>query len=920
MESHMDTFSAILSEYTTLAKTDPLRTWILFENTDLANAAVKKLREEGAILPDHITTIKGLAKSILRSLSPTARIIDPEEQHLIFARIGADVWGKKRITDTQTENLVNLFITLKTNKLVLPTGEDKLNDFREIFRQYEQFSLENDCCDSILAIERAARIAGEMDIGTVLCYALYKPSPLAGDLLLALKGTIITRPPANENLTVLPKPCKGVYQYTDTRTELRSVLESIASRIESGTSPKDISLLAPSLTSALPLLDELVPDFSVLRDGTRHPLRFTAGEDIPIENLPPVRCALAWLSAFAFDCGIEDLKIIIDSPYFTLKTDRLTAGKLEKAGIITKTEKGRATWGTISERFAAARKKEMTDQDTAFQASLDRLLDRLDQNFKPAAGLAEHCTALKTDLSSLGWTNIPMKPQDEAARHAFLRLLDKLALTSLAERKYTVREFYAMLCRFCEKTTKISYAESETAFFAGDLRSVASTKIPYVFITGLSADRLPRIEATIPLLNAQETARIQPDRGQNLLDASRYYFHAAALTSEKQLTLSCAGHDGEKSLTPSPYLTRLAEPEPKSSGFLAHSTTANQTKAGELLAAGRENECAGLFGIPSLQTAAEIIGIETVDRTKPPGIYDANFADDPLAEAFAASYTKKTEFAPTVLERYRECPFKWYLADHLRLENPADFSAERIIVGTVMHKAMERFFREYTRPLTAEKEQEATDFLKTIVTEEFSNRRITTPSWKSMLNGYLGEGGLESSCKTIIQMENGFYAAGFRTSADWLEQKVSADIPGGEPFTVSGWVDRVMFNEQNREFAVVDYKTGKVKTGSDLEAGTALQIPLYTEAVRQMTGCTPQPGTYLKIAPDKVKNENPYFSRNKQNMSVEEVKDAVFGFCRETRESMKAGKCAVVSTENCPDAYCQYRKICRFVSFREGQA
>ncbi|MDO9523470.1 MAG: PD-(D/E)XK nuclease family protein [Methanocorpusculum sp.] len=904
----MDTFSAILSEYTTLAKIDPLRTWILFENTDLANAAVKKLRDEGAILPDHITTIKGLAKSILRSLSPAARIIDPEEQHLIFARKGADVLGKKRITDTQTENLVNLFITLKTNKLVLPTGEDKFNDFREIFRQYEQFCEEENCCDSILAIERAARIAGEMDIGTVLCYALYKPSPLAGDLLLALKGTIITRPPANENLTVLPEPCKGVYQYTDTRTELRSVLESIAALIESGTSPKEIALLAPSLTSALPLLDELVPDFSILRDGTRHPLRFTAGEDIPIENLPPVRCALAWLSAFAFDCKIEDLKIIIDSPYFTLKTDRLTAGKLEKAGIITKTEKGRAVWRTVAE------------QDAAFQASLDRLLDRLDQNFKPAAGLAEHCTALKADLSSLGWTSIQMKPQDEAARHAFLRLLDKLALTSLAERRYTVREFYAMLCRFCEKTTKISYRESETAFFAGDLRSVAGTKIPYVFITGLSSDRLPKIEAAIPLLNAQETARIQPDRVQNLLDASRYYFHAAALTAEKQLILSCAGHDGEKSLTPSPYLTRLAEPEPKSSGFLAHSTTANQTRAGKLLAAGRENECAGLFGTPSLETAAEIIGIETVDRTGTPGIYDANFAGDPLAEAFAAAYTKKTEFAPTVLERYRECPFKWYLTDHLRLENPADFSAERIIVGTVMHKAMERFFCEYTRPLTTENEEEATAFLKTIVTEEFSNRRITTPSWRSMLNGYLGEGGLESSCEAIIQMETGFYAAGFRTSADWLEQKVSADIPGDEPFTISGWVDRVMFNEQTREFAVIDYKTGNVKKWKDLEGGTALQIPLYTEAVRQMTGCSPLPGTYLKIAPDMVKDENPYLVRGKQQKSVEEVKDAAFGFCRETRENMKAGKCAVVSTEDCPDAYCQYRRICRFVPFREEQA
>jgi len=915
----MDPFSLILSEYTSHAKTDPFGTWFLFENTSLANIAAQKLREEGPILKDHITTIKGLAKSILRSLSPKSRIIDPEEQHLLFARIGADVFGKKRITDTQTENLVNLFITLKTNKLALPEGEDKFNDFQEIFSRYEEFCRKNDCYDSILAIEQAAEIAGEMEIGTVLCYALYKPTPLAVDLLLALPGTIITRPPAAENLTILPETCGGVFQYTDIRTELRSALESIAGLIESGVRPKDIALLTPSLPSTLPLLDELVPDFSILLYGTRRPLGFTAGEDIPIENLPPVRSALAWLAAFAFDCRIDDLKIIIESPYFSLRKDWLTAGRLEKAGIITKTEKGRAAWKTIAERLAAARKKEISEQDAAFQASLDRLLDRLDANLEHAGTLAAHCRALKADLAALGWTKIPMKPQDEAARHAFLRLLDKLSLTSLAEVSYTIREFYAMLCRFCEKTTKISYPESKHAFFAGDLRSVAGTKIPYVFITGLSSDRIPRIEASIPLLNAQETARIQPERVQNLLDASRYYFHASVLAAEKQLILSCAGHDGEKSLTPSPYLTRLAEPEEKNPGFLAHSMTANQTRAGELLAAGRENECEGLFGIPSLEAAAEIIGIETVDRTGTPGIYDAEFAGNEIAETFAAAYTEKTEFAPTILERYRECPFKWYLTDHLRLENPADFSAEKIIVGTVMHKAMERFFREYTEPLTQENETEAAEFLKKIVREEFDSRQIKTPSWQSLQNGYLGNGGLESSCEQIIRLEIEFYAAGFRTTPEWLEQKVSAEIPGDEPFTITGWVDRVMFNEQTREFMVVDYKTGIVKKWENLEEGSALQIPLYTEAVRQMTGSIPQPGTYLRIASDEVQNKNPYFSRGKQQKSVDEVRDAVFGFCRETREMMKQGKCGTVSGEKCPDDYCPYKRICRFIPFREEE-
>ena len=915
----MDTFSAILAEYTTLAKTDPLGTWILFENTSLANTAVQKLREGGAILPDHITTVKGLAKSILHILSPAARIIDPEEQHLLFARIGADVWGKKRIADTQTENLVNLFITLKTNKLILPAGEEKFNSIREIFRRYEQFCTENDCCDAILAIERAAGIAGEMDISTVLCYKLYKPTPLAGDLLSSLPGKIITLPPESGELASLPLVCSEVSQYGDAVTELSSALDAIASLIESGVSPKEIALLTPSLPMALPLLDELVPDFSFLLDGTRHTLRFTAGEDIPIENLPPVRSALAWLAAAAFDCRIDDLKIIIESPCFSRKKDRLTAGRLEKAGIITKTEKGRTAWRLLAARLAPSRRNEIEKEyDSGFQNDLDQLITRLDKNLVRNAPLADHCAALKTDLADLGWTVLPMKPQDEAARHAFLRLLGKLGQSSLADQRYSIREFYAILCRFCEKTTRISYPESENAFFAGDLRSVAGTKIPYVFITGLSSDLLPRIEASIPLLNAQETARIQPDRIQNLFDASRYYFHSAVRTAEKQLVLSCAASDGSKNLTPSPYLTRLADPTKKSREFLSHSLTGNQTRAGELLAAGRGGECAALFGIPSLKTAAEIIGIETVDRTGEPGIYDANFAADELAETFDAVYTEKTEFAPTVLERYRECPFKWYLTDHLHLENPADFSAERIIVGTVMHKAMERFFREFKRPLTEENRENAVSFLKEIVKAEFDERNIKTPSWLAMQNGYLGEGDLESSIEKIIGLEIGFYNEGYRTLDEWLERTVTAKIID-EQFTISGRVDRVMINERTREFMVVDYKTGKVKTHKELIEGKALQIPLYTEAVSQETGFPAKPGTYLYLSDDDAADKNPYFSGKKQ-VDTEEIRDLAFETCREIREQMKNGQCAPSSADECPDEYCPYKRICRFAAFREEKA
>lgn len=911
------TLSEAVTTFKTLSRSDPFGTWLIIENKEHLKAAERELG--AAALRNHLTTPLDLGTVILKAARPGTRIIKTEEQFLIFAKTAASS-GLGRMPDATTENIISLYTLLTTNIKTLSNTTPKLAALNSVFSRYKEWCTKNNCTDKITAISEAVRnvSASGLSFANVLYYGRPKEGTLNAALIAALGSVRIFEPPEYE-AALPPELCEAVI-YSDYKKELNTVFEKIACLLEAGTDPQEIVLLYPSLTEITPYLIELAEDYSVkAANGTRRPLTFSTEEKIPVINSPVVRPVIALLACRALGYKTDDLLTLLGASCFR-KNRHITIGELKSISIRLGISAGKNDWEKVEKRLnaplLAAVEREKTavsgkperikkylsaaEYNTAKQAAITALIESTETGGKTWKERAE---ALERTLEKLGWMkNRPTSAAEQSAAAAFLRMLTSIPETSLADTPCTEQEFFKAVSHFCSTDTTTGLLFS--GFRIAPVSAASENMADYVFAAGLTSAKLPRFDQTLPLLTAEESAALWPDRISDSLTDQEKTFAELLVSAKKELHLSCAEKGSRKNTTPSPYLTKITPLARAEEIPLLHSRAENQKLAGKYMTAGEEEKCRGLFGLTSPADAAKRIQTESVDREGAAGIFNADFSASDLQKTFAEEYDcPKEGFAPTTLESYVQCPFKWYLKHHLRLASPQDESSEAKILGSAVHRALERFFKNLPAPVTALTRDAALASLRECIADEMKQTGITSPSWQARLDLYLGTGGLSRTLENLIERECSFSAEGYKTPPDCIEQKITAHFEqDGQKMTINGYADRIM-KKDNQTFAVADYKTGKIP-----EAAYALQLPLYLRAVEQKYGWTGTDGYYLQVKPDAA------FAMKKLvtgEADIQETVDLVVQQCFAIREKMMQGICSVTQEAECPDKYCDYRRICR---------
>ncbi len=871
------TLETACRRFTEKAKINPFNTWLIVENEDIRQRAFELIKTP--VLQTRITTVKTLAHTLLKEQNTGIRIIPPEEQYLLFLRFSKDIFDKNSTAKTITENLIDLYITITINQKTCPTETEKGKNAAKVFSRYKNWCEEHRAADAITALCFAKDAAENAKPAYCLCYKLQSITPLAESLLIAFAPNAERIEPETSD-TLLPETLQEVCVYKTLREEISAVLDTICHLEESGVAGSDITVLVPSLQTILPLFAETCAEFTV---NNTLPLTFVTTNQQPIQNIPLIRAALAFATA-ANHPKETDLAAILECPQFSLHRRNIHAGTLRKAVKMT----GCTEWRTLAKRLEPNRNHDWQKvEDENLQEILNTILDAAETRQSTARTLKDRIHALKADLDELGWTNAPAPLTEDTARTAFLNLLNRLETAKISDMQCGAAEFSAILARGCRKNAGIPYPENETAFRLGKIRGAAGTRTPYVFIINLTAKNLPNISATLPLLTVPETKALLPDRYRKAAEDTTYYLSEALKSATNALYLSYAESNGKTRESPSPYLTRLTEAIPAECISAEHSLLENQKRAGKTIANGKIPQ--DTFGIRDLNSTADRIRIENFNR-KERGEYTAHFNDGRLNK----DYTEK-QVSATFLENYAACPFNWYLQNHLRLENPKNFSAENIKIGTVMHRVLERYFKKHGK-IEEDKTNDAYEELISLLREEMDNTGIKTPSWKAKYLNYEGYT-TESPIRQLIEYEAGLSAKGFTTPPEWIERYICASFEG---ITVSGIADRVILKDGC--YQVIDYKTGKSKEKADVKTGTALQLPIYSAGISQETGMTPLCGNYIRIAPDSFETKSLF--DNPETM----IHDAA-NLIADIISRIRSGDCGV--NPACKNSYCPAKTICR---------
>ncbi|WP_214083897.1 PD-(D/E)XK nuclease family protein [Methanoculleus sp.] len=749
----------------------------------------------------------------------------------------------------------------------------------------------------------------------------------------------------------------------DRLDEIRAIAQEIRDLVAAGVRPDEIAVAFPDLASAVPHVEEVFPDFA---------LPYSASGGRPLAASPLVQALLLVLAVPARGYRREDVVALTTSPYLP-NAGGCELDILSREARITA---GAAAWDERLAALTSAIEDERARPDTP-----DSPRARLEAKIASVEAAREVVRGLFADLSALEGTKTvrehlaayrslldrrqtPAMPEEgdpdlleDEARDlgGFMETLAALERFArlLPIEKVPLAEFSSMLGLLLAGT-RTGRRRNPGAVRVVGVREVAHLAVPYLFIGDLVEGAMPRLTTRLPFTTDAETRRLATRSKEDILREERYHFTAALLAARSRVYLSYPAADGATPLVRSGFVDAVREafsPETWGSGDFLDSGLAAARRAGALLARGERPE-----RMPPGLSAREAVRRLNIENYHRKGGYDSPYdgriGDDPaILAALAERFGEGAVFSPTALETYADCPFRFYLERVLDLaplpEADPDLTAQER--GSLVHRIAYRFYSGWkgdgNGPVTEACYPDALRRILDAGREEADLFTFESPAWAADKEHLLGSPAAgRGLLERFLRHEAEVAASRFVPHAFEVSfglpvvpgEVDAASIPdavvvplGGETVRIRGRVDRVDVMPDGR-FMITDYKTGTSHPLlKDIEAGKALQLPLYLRAVETLTGMEGVAGTYYTLRRGQVGNRPVFWDAGlkdcfvcfpgSQRNSVGDVRELIettLSWVQQYLAGIRGGGFPPRSDAGPCPGYCGFKTVCRFDALR----
>ena len=295
------------------------------------------------------------------------------------------------------------------------------------------------------------------------------------------------------------------------------------------------------------------------------------------------------------------------------------------------------------------------------------------------------------------------------------------------------------------------------------------------------------------------------------------------------------------------------------------------------------------------------------ESLRPPGPFDGVLHDPALVARVAARFAPDRPMSPTAFDRYRVCPFAFFLETLLGAEAlpepQEDFPPPDR--GLLLHRVLARFYRSRgCEPVTAADRDAAVEAILEIADRQFRHTEETevTPAaglWR------VHREDIRTTLRRFVEVE-------IEEGKTWRPADVefafgSGDAPcevgdGRRTMRLRGRIDRIDRRADDpAAIRVLDYKSG----ANPPNPKKSLQLPLYVAAVRQVLGADDEAeAAYYPLRGDV----GPRRTRTDWAERTDEaVRDALT-----ILDDIRAGRFHPnpETDVDCPD-YCQCQHLCR---------
>ncbi|MBN2464812.1 PD-(D/E)XK nuclease family protein, partial [candidate division WOR-3 bacterium] len=588
-----------------------------------------------------------------------------------------------------------------------------------------------------------------------------------------------------------PLPAPEFLQYPDIEEEVKGICRAIIAR------PGDTLgtfVAVPALAEFAPLVKRVFDDYGV--HATVYP-------ETNLSSSPPIVAVLELLRCLDTDFERIAAAAALGSPFLPgllkLDSDRDPAARDRAAAALNhysrraRIIKGRQNWNKLRERVLAAEDRELEDAEDKFLQDVQKRVQHATRLIRTSltekATLGTFASSLKQLLGRVGFLSESAGDDAEAEhladRKSLYDILDAIAMFELefGGQSDTRARFIKTLVYLVENASR-SPETPPAGVTVVDMTETLGIHPRRLYFCGLTETSLPSAYSADPVM----PDRVRKALGMPDLDwhqeHERFHFRRTLEAPLAPPVLSYHSAKDGQPVLPTPFLTLKPIPAPKPEAL--YSEAEEQVARGE--AAGRT------FAESALQ----------VDFS----------ADREVLAVLAADYGPARPVSVTQLERYRRCPYEFYIDYILGIETPEEprYDIDARQWGLVIHLVMEKLYRD--GPVEPEKLEAAALKALDATLAEVELPVFWAEVTRRVFSGLLPE---------IVRCETGLREGGF------LPGRAELRLRGRltEDIALKGRADRV--DTSGRLFRILDYKTGSPRNigGRAVLEGTHLQLPLY---------------------------------------------------------------------------------------------
>lgn len=452
--------------------------------------------------------------------------------------------------------------------------------------------------------------------------------------------------------------------------------------------------------------------------------------------------------------------------------------------------------------------------------------------------------------------------RDAASHRRFISLLDEIEISAKGE----VLDTAALADRFFRLLELDLYSlhdHDRNRVQVYNVSLARQKEYQVVFVAGLLEKKFPVQIKEDPLLSDWERrlfnglgpgAQLKERLPSQALE--RYLFYIAVTRARHKLVLTYPKLDLEgKAALPSFYAAevrslfegelperkqRLARPFPDLDDAVNFRELEMSLMGGLWDPLQNSSEAAPLL----LETAARLLEREDSRERIQKAFYEVR---DELTDP---AIFEKEPFRPwktssTALEEYAKCSFKYYAHRVLRLDDPEE---DRNVTarGNILHEVLELAFKSWIeRPgILQDPERalkEAFELLEKALEHYplLSARRyqyeLELSDLKDTLKRFLQE---ELERIAASPLKPAYFELGFGTQ-EAAYPPLLIPMSGGKHIEIRGKIDRIDLDSGRTSGLVLDYKRSAVFSRSALEAGTLLQLPIYSLVLERLVKIRP---------------------------------------------------------------------------------